>query len=275
MRVWVGTSGYSYPDWVGPFYPAGVRSPKMLAPYCRVFPLVELNFTYYRLPTPEMLAKLADQAPRGFQFLVKVPRTISHREQAADIAPFRRAVLEMKNRGRLQGILCQLPQSAHQTKKRWLWLESLFDELAGLQLAVEFRHRSWAEPGVTARLSESQVDLVAVDVPDLPDLYPRGLVYSTPRVYIRLHSRNAENWYRSDKDRYDYDFSDAQMNEWIGGLDNSKDKVQQAFVLFNNCHHAQAAANARRFQELLRTLPVPIDVVEAPQSPSQQKTLFD
>jgi uncharacterized protein YecE (DUF72 family) len=275
MRIWVGTSGYSYPDWVGSFYPLGVRGPKMLDHYCQVFPLVELNFTYYRLPTPEMLARLAEQAPRGFQFLVKLTRTISHQEQSEDIARFRQAVLEMKKRDCLLGVLCQLPQAAHQTNKRWQWLGGLFAELRDLHLAIEFRHRSWAEPEVAERLRNAQVDLVAVDVPDLPDLYPRGLVYSTSRVYVRLHSRNAANWYRSDRDRYDYDYSDAEMKEWILDLIRVKDQAQQAFVLFNNCHHAQAAANAKRFQELLRSLPESAEVVEARALPPRQKTLFD
>ena len=98
MRYWVGTSGYSYPDWVGPFYPPGTRGPKMLSFYSSVFPVVELNFTYYRLPTPEMLARLAEQTPPGFQFLVKIPQTISHQESPTDIPAFRAAVMEMRKR---------------------------------------------------------------------------------------------------------------------------------------------------------------------------------
>jgi uncharacterized protein YecE (DUF72 family) len=237
--------------------------------------LVELNFTYYRLPTPEMLARLAEQAPRGFQFLVKLPRTISHEEKALDAPLFRQAVAEMHSRNCLLGLLCQLPQAAHQTKKRWHWLESLFDEFAGLGMAVEFRHRSWAEPAVTERLAKAGIHLVAVDVPDLPNLYPRGLVRSTPRIYVRVHSRNATNWYGSNSDRYDYDYSDAELKEWIRELVVAKDQTQQAFVLFNNCHHAQAAANARRFQELLRNLPESVDIVEPPRASPKQKTLFD
>ena len=60
MKVWVGTSGYSYPDWVGPFYPEGTRPNRMLSYYARQFPLVELNFTFYRPTTPEMLGRIAD-----------------------------------------------------------------------------------------------------------------------------------------------------------------------------------------------------------------------
>jgi len=117
MQFWLGTSGYSYPDWVGGFYPPGTRPAGMLAHYVRHFPLVELNFTFYRLPTPAMLARLADQTPPGFQFVVKLPRTLSHDEDPRDLPPFRLAVEELRVRDRLLGLLGQLPQSTHDTER--------------------------------------------------------------------------------------------------------------------------------------------------------------
>src|SRR5689334_14212259 len=113
MHVWIGTSGYSYPDWVGGFYPAGTRPGKMLAYYSRVFPLVELNFTFYRPPTADMLARLAAQTPAGFRFLVKIPRTLSHEQSPRDLPGFRLAVAELERRGQLSGLLCQFPQATH------------------------------------------------------------------------------------------------------------------------------------------------------------------
>src|SRR5258708_40218482 len=112
MHIWVGTSGYSYPDWVGPFYPAGTRSGRMLAHYCRHFPVVELNFTFYRPPTALMLVRIALQTPDGFQFLVKLPRLLSHERQLAALAPFPAAIMSLHEHGRLLGLLCHLPQSA-------------------------------------------------------------------------------------------------------------------------------------------------------------------
>jgi uncharacterized protein YecE (DUF72 family) len=111
MDVWVGTSGYSYPDWAGGFYPAGTKATQMLAYYSRQFPLVELNFTFYRPPTAEMLDKFAVRTPPGFQFLVKLPRTISHENRPDDIDGFRRAVLALQKQGRLSGSLWPCPFS--------------------------------------------------------------------------------------------------------------------------------------------------------------------
>src|SRR5262245_33382904 len=122
MDVWIGTSGYSYTDWVGDFYPAGTKSNRMLPYYSQHFPLVELNFTFYRAPTAAMLARIADLTPAGFQFLVKLPRSLSHEQRNDDLLTFRNAVKELQGREQLLGVLCQLPQSFHATRRNRTWL---------------------------------------------------------------------------------------------------------------------------------------------------------
>jgi len=278
MQIWIGTSGYSYPDWVGPFYPPGTRPGRLLAYYARHFPLVELNFTFYGMPTGSALARLAAQTPDGFQFIVKLPRTLSHEEKGSDLGPFRQAIEELRRQGRLLGLLCQLPQATHDLPKHRAWLDALAGELAGYGLAVEFRHYSWFHPEVPAWLAERHLDLVAVDVPSLPGLYPRGLVQSSPHVYVRFHSRSAENWYRSDKDRYDFDYDDQALGEWIEALRRNDKASDRVLLLFNNCQRSQAAANAQRMRELLSRRGIGMDVVEpftAPQPATQQRLLFE
>jgi uncharacterized protein YecE (DUF72 family) len=277
MQVWIGTCGYSFPDWVGPFYPPGTGSERMLGSYAAHFPLVELNFTFYRPPTPAMLARLAEKAPAGFQFVVKVPRTLSHEEDGRDLAGFRTAVEELRQRDRLLGLLCQLPQATHDEPRHRAWIDTLASELTGLGLAVEFRHRSWLRPDVPDWLRERQVDLVSVDVPDLPGLYPRALVQAGPRLYVRFHSRNAANWYGSDKERYDYTFSDSEMAEWVSGLAAASERSERALLLFNNCHRGQAAVNARQMHALFTRLCPDIPIVSPFAEPAgpQQRSLFE
>lgn len=277
MYVWVGTSGYSYPSWIGDFYPEGTRPEKMLACYSGQFPLVELNYTFYRPPTRSQLLRLADKTPAGFQLVVKLPQTISHAHSPLDLPGFRHAVEGLAERGQLAGLLAQFPQSMHCTKAACDWIATLGTELRHLHLAVEFRHRSWTRPGLPAWLAEQEIDLVAVDVPDLPGLFPRGWVQSTATAYIRLHSRHAENWYKGDGERYDYDYSDAELNEWISELVRHDElgTTARALVLFNNCQRSQAALNARRMIELLGTQAPQLNVVGpfASARPVQQ-TLF-
>jgi uncharacterized protein YecE (DUF72 family) len=252
MDIWIGTSGYSYPDWVGDFYPAGTRSNKMLAYYCRFFPLVELNFTFYRPPTREMLARLGDNAPSGFQFLVKLPRSLSHEQSRKDLPAFRLAIKELQQRKQLMGLLCQLPQSTHFERKTQNWLETLGSELADFRPTIEFRHRSWWRDDLADWMATHHLDLVAVDVPDLPRLFPRGWVQSSRRAYIRLHSRNAENWYGADKERYNYSYNDEELLEWVESLTTAaRERTEEALFLFNNCYRGQAIRNANRMRELI------------------------
>jgi uncharacterized protein YecE (DUF72 family) len=248
----------------------------MLSHYCRVFPLVELNFTFYRPPTPAMLARLAESTPPWFQFVVKLPRLLSHDHQENELAPFRDAVEALRPNGRLSGLLCQLPQAAHYSRANLDWLDRLARDLAECRLAVEFRHSSWFRPSVRSWLEERRLELVSVDVPDLPALYPRGLVQAGPRIYLRLHSRNAANWYLSDKERYDFNYTDESLTEWIEALRGAAGRSSQALILFNNCHRSQAAENARRMTELLARLAPELDLVApfAPAAP-QQRSLFD
>jgi uncharacterized protein YecE (DUF72 family) len=248
----------------------------MLGYYSRVFPLVELNFTFYRPPTRSVLARLAAKTPPAFQFLVKLPRSVSHEQSPNDLAGFREAVRELQVRGQLAGLLCLLPQATHYERRSLNWLEHLARELGDMRLAVEFRHRSWARPDVPSWLAERRLDLVAVDVPDLPGLYPRGWVQSGPLAYVRLHSRNAGNWYAGEKERYDYSYSGADLSEWIGAAGAHADQTRQILFLFNNCYRSQAASNAQRLRSLLEQQ-APLFNVVAPfaDPPPVQGTLFE
>ncbi len=277
-RIWIGTSGYSYTDWVGPFYPPGTTPRRMLAYYCQQFPLVELNFTFYRSPTAEQLARIGDQVPAGFQFLVKLPKTATHEGNDQDLPGFRRAVEELQRRDKLAGLLCQLPQAFHESKANRARLEFLAAELGDLALAVEFRHRSWQRPDVVPWMRERGLEVVAVDAPDLPGLYPSGLVQSGPRVYVRFHSRLAENWYASDKDRYDYDYGDDELVEWVDALAAGTEPTSEVRLLFNNCHRGQAAENARRMRTLIERLAPQFEVVPpmgTPEPGTTQRLLFE
>jgi uncharacterized protein YecE (DUF72 family) len=250
----------------------------MLTHYCRTFPLVELNFTFYRPPTATMLVRVAQQTPEGFQFLVKLPRLLSHERQLAALAPFREAIIPLQERGRLMGLLCQLPQAAHHDRPGLAWLDTLARELRAYRLGVEFRHRSWDRPDMPPWLEERGVEMVSVDAPNLPALYPSGLVRTGARIYVRFHSRNATNWYQSDKERYDFDFSDPMLREWIDSLRGAAGMANHALLLFNNCHRAQAAANAQRMRELLEKYAPELPLVQPfapPADEPRQRLLFD
>jgi uncharacterized protein YecE (DUF72 family) len=276
MQLWIGTCGYSYTDWVGAFYPPGTSADRMFSYYVRQFPLVELNYTFYRPPTRANMARLARLSPQGFQFIVKLHQEFSHQHHLAGAAEFGSAMEAIQQEGRLLALLCQYPQQFHFTSQNLQRLETLADQFAGYSLAFEFRHRTWHNPGVIDWLRQRQLHIVSVDVPDIPNLFPRVLVQSSRLIYIRLHSRRKDAWYTDDKSRYDYLFSDQEMLEWLEALAKAEGKADKALLLFNNCFSSQAALNALRVKELLTQLKTPLEVVEPPewQEDSRQRLLF-
>src|SRR5262249_39734372 len=154
---------------------------------------------------------------------------------------------------------------AHADRRNRAWLEALGAELGDLGLAVEFRHKSWAGPGLPAWLAEHRLEPVSVDVPDLPALFPPGLVVAGPPAYVGLPSRDAARWYASDKERYDFDYGDAELGEWVAALRAAAaGGAGRGLVLFNNCWRGQAVANARRLRALLARDAGGLSVVEPP-----------
>ena len=141
----VGTSGYSFADWVGPFYPPGTRGGDMFAFYVQHFSAVELNFTYYRLPTAKTLGAIAARSPDGFRFWVKANQQTTHKADRSVAGQFLAALEPMRQAGKLAGVLMQFPQSFHRTVESRKYLDAALGDFAAAPLAVEFRHRSWEQ----------------------------------------------------------------------------------------------------------------------------------
>ena len=300
----IGTSGYSFLDWVGPFYPPGIERGKMLDFYAREFQTVEVNATYYRIPPPATLRAMERKTPPEFEFIVKAHHDMTHlRSLDPDLyQAFARSVEPLLEAGKLQGLIAQFPYSFQRTPEHERFLAELHERLPEVPLFVEFRHRSWAEESVWDRLDEEGIGYVSVDEPDLPGLLPPVARVTGPaRIgYVRLHGRNKENWWRNPErgrpdrgrgsgvqagegrraaepvtaaeygplfaaaapppapgpsgtssDRYDYLYSEAELQEWVGKIHEMTLKAKKTFVFFNNCHVGQAATGAKLMRRLL------------------------
>ncbi|MCY2928103.1 MAG: DUF72 domain-containing protein [Planctomycetota bacterium] len=250
----VGTSGYSFPDWVGEFYPDGTRPEGMLEEYAKHFEAVEVNFTYYRMPTARTMDSLARRTPAGFAFWVKANESVTHKGDVSQTPAFLEALAPMAEAGKLAGVLLQFPQSFHRTIDNRKYLAGALEAFASTPTAVEFRHRSWQDPATARGLADRGVTIAVPDSPALPDLYHIPPTATTRTGYLRLHSRSAEKWHAGMAQRYDYDYSAAELAEFAvqwGALAGQVDKV---FAFFNNCHRGQAARNAEAFRKIVGTL---------------------
>jgi uncharacterized protein YecE (DUF72 family) len=264
--VWVGTSGYSYPKWVAAgFYPEGAQRGIMLPLYSQQFSATELNHTWYQLPRAEVIERQRRKTPPGFLFAVKLTRTMTHEVDPerwrSEVSLFRGGIQPLLEAGQLAAVLVQLPHTFGWTPASRLYLASLLDALEGLPVAVELRHREWAQDRVFRELSRRRVSLVAVDEPRTHDLFPPLDVVTNPDlVYVRLHGRNEAGWRSGTmQQKFDYDYKDDELVEWIEQrIEPMLRRARRAFVFFNNHVRAQAPRNARRIVELLaeRGLPV-------------------
>ncbi|MFN8547681.1 MAG: DUF72 domain-containing protein [Candidatus Eisenbacteria bacterium] len=251
--IWIGTSGYSFKDWVGPFYPPGTKAADMLE-YQRQFPAVEVNASYYRLPTADTFRRMAARTPPDFRFTVKFHRALTHdldRDPEA-MRAFLRAIEPLEASGRFHGALAQFPWAFRDTPANRDYLRMLRDRYRVLPLFVEFRHASWAHPGAFDFLRAIEAGFCAVDEPRLTGLFPPLVEATTPVAYVRFHGRNEASWWGGDNaERYNYLYSEEELREWAEKIRALETKSREVLVFFNNCHSGRAAQNAKRMAELL------------------------
>lgn len=276
MNVRIGTAGYAYPEWVGGFYPAGTTRHDMLPFYARHFPVVEINSSFYRPPTREQVAKTCRRSPPAFGFTLKVPKSVSHDRSPDDLPAFKAAADHASAAGKLLGLVFQVPETFRNTADNRAWLVRVGGELRPHRVAVEFRHRSWAASNLKEWMEHVGLDVVSVGVPDIPTLFPSGLRVANRRVYARLHSQNADNWYADGKLRYAYDYPDESLRAWAESLRAAADAgtADECLFFFNNCVSTQAIENARRLTAILRETAPGVAVVEPP-APPPRPALFE
>ena len=259
-QVWVGTSGYSYPEWTkAGFYPPGTRAGQMLTRYAQLFSVTELNHTWYQMPRAELLDRQRLAAPSSFLFATKLTRTMTHEVDEVrwpeEVATFRGAIVPLVESRQLVAVLVQLPNRFHRSPTNRAYLARLLDELGDLPVAVEFRNASWANDRVFVELERRRVALVTVDGPRLPGLFPSLDTVTQPDlVYARFHGRNTQGWYSGSKNQqFDYDYRRDELAEWVETrLERMARSARRAFVFFNNHVAAQAPKDAEILEGLLR-----------------------
>ncbi len=249
----IGTSGYSFDDWKGNFYPPDIEKGKMLDYYVRFFRTVEINSTYYRIPHPAVMANIVKKAPDGFDFMVKVPQSFTHKraDLESDVANFREAIKPFEESGKLSGLLAQFPYSFKFSPDGLDYISICRDAVAPNSLFVEFRHNGWVNRQMYDRLKAEKIGYVCVDEPQLPGLLNPDMFATTDTAYVRLHGRNKEQWWEGGPLRYDYSYSEEELSQWKAKLEKIKGKVKRIYIYFNNCHLGQATANATQFTGML------------------------
>ena len=252
-KIIVGTSGYSFDDWIGTFYPPGIRKGDMLREYVKHFGGVEVNSTYYRIPHPAVLRRMEEKTPAEFEFVIKANQEMTHKQSKDEALyrSFKEAIQPVIEAGKFGGIIAQFPWGFKRTPDNIGHLEFMREKFGDLPLFVEFRNSEWITPDLFENLKSLGVGYCAVDEPRLRGLVPPVAEVTTDIGYVRLHGRNAKNWWGGSGDRYDYLYSEQELREWVEKIKQMAAKAKKTFVFFNNCHAGQAARNAKLMKELL------------------------
>lgn len=255
-KIWIGTSGFSYQDWIGPVYPLGTKNEDMLRFYAGAFPLVELNFTYYAMPSRKTLASMMNKAGDRLLFSIKANKSMTHQvdDLEASCTKFKDGIAEVKARGRLACILHQFPTAFHNTPANTERLIRLFKEFEGWPQVVEFRHQSWLHDTTYSLLRNQQIGFCCVDEPKLPGLLPPVAPLTAAIAYIRFHGRNRDKWYNHEQawERYNYLYSEAELAEWVPTIMAMAHSGANVMVLTNNHYLGQAFKNAQMLRDLIR-----------------------
>jgi uncharacterized protein YecE (DUF72 family) len=257
----IGTSGFSYDDWVGPFYPQGLNKREFLRFYAQEFSTCELNFTYYRIPDARTLEAMAAKTPDLFVFTLKANREMTHEREdtEAATAQFVAALDPLIQAEKLGCILVQFPWGFKNTPQNCDYLKLCRDRLVDprtgkmLPAVVEFRNREWITDEAFELLRKLNLGFCCVDQPRFRSLIP-PIARATGNVaYVRFHGRNAAKWWRHDEawERYDYSYREEELREWVPKIQKLDSETQDTYVFANNHWQGQAVDTARQMGMLL------------------------
>ncbi|MET0218078.1 MAG: DUF72 domain-containing protein [Burkholderiales bacterium] len=231
MEMLAGTSGFSYKEWLGHFYPEKLPAAEMLRYYAGHFPTVEINNTFYRMPAEAMLARWSEEVPEGFAFTLKAPRRITHekrlREAESDVAEFLRRAGALGDR--LGVILFQLPPYLRKDVSRLQAFLALLPP--DKRFAFEFRHASWQDDEVYEALRARAAMLCVTDT----DEGDTPFIATSDFGYVRLR-------------RTHYD--DANLSAWVERI--AAQSLARTYVYFMHEDEALGTGFARRISALWR-----------------------
>lgn len=304
-EILVGTSSWTDPTLIASgWYPAGASSAEArLRHYAAQFPLVEVDATYYGMPSERNSVLWVERTPASFTFDIKafgsftqhpveargLPSALRHAFRGARVAydkipgsvmdllfeQFASALLPLHSAGKLGFVLFQFPPWFAPSARSRDWVERCQERLPNFRLAIEFRDRAWLEPPdeTLAWLRDRDLPMVIVDAPGGFDSSMPAVLETTASdlAVVRFHGRNSETWEAKGQtaaERFNYRYDEQELREWVAPIRAVAEQVRHTHVLFNNCYADHGVTNAKRLAELVGAV-----APEPPEPPSQPSLL--
>ncbi|MCX7704981.1 MAG: DUF72 domain-containing protein [bacterium] len=265
-KIRIGTSGFSFSDWKGIVYPEKISQDRMLEFYAKNlgFNAVEINSTYYRIPSSKIFELMSRKTPSNFLFSIKAFRGITHDpfdhrlEEKPDmnqikgyLTQLRQAIKPLQDSEKLGALLFQFPLFFYPSTGSLDYILKIREFFLEIPVVMEFRNIAWAKEENYEFLTKNNLAFCAVDEPGLPRLMPLADVVTSNVAYLRCHGRNT-NWFNTSiSERYNYYYTDEELREIKDIAHSMIQKAEISFIFFNNCHAGHAAKNAMRFAQML------------------------
>lgn len=241
----IGTSGWSYNEWAGVFYPT--TNTNKLSFYSKVFGTAEIDSTFYAYPSKGLVMGWSRYTPEDFAFSAKLPKLLTHDKNLElsqgvenDLTKFLSLMKPLIAAGKMGPLLIQLPPSFSYDRNYGALKEFLDITPDDIMFAVEFRHPSWLKNEVWSMLRGHNVANVIVDEP----LLPPDTVVTADFAFIRWHGRGSRPW-------YNYRYSDNELSTWVPKVKEVAKTAKKTFGYFNNHFKGFAVENSLRMMDML------------------------
>ncbi len=262
-EILIGTSGYSYDDWRGKVYPKDIAVDEMLPFYAKElgFSLVEINDTYFTMPTVSGMEGLINQTPDNFQFVIKANQELTKKlwdesghflRNEYAVETFLEGMEPMFDSNRLIGILAQFPYSFTKSRDSIEHLKWFAGRLKPrTELVVEFKHESWTSLTIFDLLKSLDVGFCIIDAPDHPKFPLFTPVGTSSLGYFRLYGRNI-NWSNVPiNEGYNYKYTEFELRELLTPIHKISAMTDRTVIFFNNHYQGTAVKNAWSLKKLL------------------------
>lgn len=248
--IYLGTSGYKFDDWVGRFYPKGIKKADMLEYYVKHFNLLELTFTYYKLPTYGEIKNIFDRSGDNILFTVRLPHFFQKgRFNSDDVKNFLIGISPILDSDRLFALFADFPYRFSACKKNFEYIIHLREVFKEYPFFVELPNRTWYKQRYISEFKESGVGIIALDLPNIVGFAPFYLSTINGKGYIRLYGKS-KIWLTPETKELCYDYSAEELFNLSSDLKKVSDFSKLA-VSFCNVVDGFAPKNALKFKGLL------------------------